>query len=274
MGEQETQSSAVEIRRLKDRLRVLSDATRAFAENTTNYQALLDGVSKKLADILQDTCVVMLLSPDETALLVLSVHAPTDELATQLRKMLSDAPLTLADHPILANVVRTGETLLIPRLPPREPIDTASGKTDYERIVKTHSLLVVALRLNGKSIGIVALSRFREESPPFDDHDRDLAQTLADHAALAIGNARAYVEAQATRAELHSARSRFASLEKSGLLGILVYRATVGVIEVDDTLLKMIGYSREEVLTPGFAWIDLTPPEWNGLDVQAGKELA
>ena len=51
-------------------------------------------------------------------------------------------------------------------------------------------MLFVPLRVRGESIGLLSLVRFETTSPPFAEEDRDLAQALADHAALAITNAR------------------------------------------------------------------------------------
>jgi signal transduction histidine kinase len=70
-----------------------------------------------------------------------------------------------------------------------------------------HTGIIVALRVHGRSIGALSLGRYEPRLPPFDEHDLDLAQTLADHAALALSNARllraAHDElAQRKRAEL------------------------------------------------------------------------
>ncbi|MFM2418254.1 MAG: hypothetical protein RL385_2977 [Pseudomonadota bacterium] len=52
------------------------------------------------------------------------------------------------------------------------------------------SALAVALRVRGQTIGALALVRFAPGSEPFCERDVRLAQAIADHAALAITNAR------------------------------------------------------------------------------------
>lgn len=283
MGERETtHSSAAEIRRLQDRLRVLSESTRTFAESTTNYQRLLDSISRRLAEVLGDTCSVLLLSEDETSLVPVSIHAPTPELGEHIRRSLAGAPLLVENQPLARRVLDSGTTAIIPKVEPGL-LGRGGGvdSVDYEKITDMHSLMVVALRLHGKSIGILTLSRFRKEAPPFDDQDRDLAQILADHASLAIGNARAFVEVQDARdaaekvkSELRSARARFVHLENSGLLGILVGNIVNGrVVEVNQTIANMVGFTREEILAPTFEWWKLTPPEWKEVDVRAVHDL-
>ena len=132
-------------------------------------------------------------------------------------------------------------------------------------IVAPAGALVVALSAHGRTLGHVSLAR----AAPFDAADRELAQILTDHAALALATARAYVELRAerdtARAAYTAARpdaSRFARLVQSGVLGVLV--STVGrrVVAVNEALAQMLGYTREELLAPGLVWMNLTPADW------------
>src|SRR5258708_7549937 len=75
-----------------------------------------------------------------------------------------------------------------------------------------HTGLMVALRVRGAPIGALSMGRYERARPPFDEHDKELAQTLADHAALAIANARLLRAAQRELAERQKAE---AALEKT-----------------------------------------------------------
>ena len=75
-----------------------------------------------------------------------------------------------------------------------------------------HSLLVTALRVRGETIGTLSLFRFAPASPSFDKRDQDMAQALADHAALAITNARLL---QSARRELAEREKAEAALRKT-----------------------------------------------------------
>jgi PAS domain S-box-containing protein len=106
-------------------------------------------------------------------------------------------------------------------------------------------------------------------------------QNVAEHGALAIGNARSYAAERAARdaAEVASsaaraAQMRFARLSESGIIGILVSDLGGRVLEINDALLALVGYSREEILSGEVTWSDLTPPEWLGVDTLAIEQLA
>jgi GAF domain-containing protein len=176
------------------RLRLLSGALREFAEATTDYARLVDVVALTLADVVRDGCVVRLLDPDGW-LQPVALHLPVDHIAdTDLRERVRAhiaSPHHLREHATGRSVIETGDAQLIPSID-MEAL-RASATPEIAAVFEAigiRSLLMVALRARGESIGLLSLVRFRSGSAPFDEHDRHLAQALADHAALAITNAR------------------------------------------------------------------------------------
>jgi PAS domain S-box-containing protein len=275
------EETSVEIRRLKDRLRVLSDATRAFAEATNDYRRLLDVVTRRLVEVIGDSCNIYLLSEDQEQLDAAAMCGH-DEASTRLmRETLARAPLKLSEQAGIRRLMESGEAIVIPKFDPEQMRSSSSSTlVDYEKKIGIHSVLVMPLRLHKKSIGMLTMTRHRKESPSFDDDDRDLAQMLADHAALAIGNARAYSEARSMRVvaetakgDARRAKTRFSRLEDAGILGIIVTDFDGAVVEVNETLAKIVGYSRAEIFSEAFEWSRLTPPEWKANDARAIEEL-
>ncbi|HKQ69329.1 MAG TPA: ATP-binding protein [Polyangiaceae bacterium] len=180
---------------LEERLLVLSASLRAFSEATANYEELLDLVAKRLAEVVGDGCVVRLLS-DSGWLTPVAVHMPMEtrihdgDMLARIRAHVA-APHNLVEQTTARRVIDTGEALLVPRLDLDQIRASSTPEiTEVYEAIGIHSVLLVALRARGESIGLLSLARFLPRSPPFDDHDRDLAQALADHAALAIVNAR------------------------------------------------------------------------------------
>jgi GAF domain-containing protein len=182
------------VRRLEDRLRILSGAMRAFAEATTDYVRIFDVVARTVAETIGDGCVVRLMS-SEGWLEPVAIHLPFDDIrepaaAEHVRAHIA-APRRLSEHAGARTIMDTGDALLIPHLDLTQVGASMTPEmVDAYRVIGIHSLLLVALRLRGESIGILSMFRFRPEAAPFDDQDRHLAQALADHAALAIANAR------------------------------------------------------------------------------------
>ncbi len=66
---------------------------------------------------------------------------------------------------------------------------------------------------------------------------------------------------------------RFSRLTESGLIGIAVATLDRRIIEINDTLLGVIGYTREEILSGAVVWRSLTPPEWNDRDDRAIDDM-
>lgn len=66
------------------------------------------------------------------------------------------------------------------------------------------------------------------------------------------------------------ARSRtefqFKTITDSNVIGVMQYRYDGSLVKVNDALLRMLGYSREEFERNGLSWRELTPPEWEDID--------
>jgi signal transduction histidine kinase len=179
---------------LEERLRVLSSTLRAFAESTSDHAQLLDVVARALADVVKDGCVVRLLDGSGW-LAPAAIHLPFEryvddpQVVAQVRAHIGK-PHHLDEQASARRVLDTGESLLVPAIDLAQMrATTAPAIVDAFATIGIHSLLMVALRVRGESIGLLSLVRFAPGSPPFGPHDRDLAQAVADHAALAINNA-------------------------------------------------------------------------------------
>jgi two-component system cell cycle sensor histidine kinase/response regulator CckA len=197
MGRENTDDEpGSDVVRLKNRLRVISEVTRRFAEVTTDYRKLLDSVASGLAEHIRDTCVVFLLDEGDELLSAVAMHAIDAPVLEQLRGSFSERKLVVAEQVALRHVLTTKQALLVPRLGERAR-ESAEGRRWQD--LGLHSVLIVPLQVQGRAIGALTLSRYRPESPSFEASDLELAQNLADHAGLAIDNARLFAEAAAAR---------------------------------------------------------------------------
>jgi two-component system cell cycle sensor histidine kinase/response regulator CckA len=265
--------------RVDDRIHVLSGALRAFAEATTDYERLLNVVARTVSDVVADGCIVRLLS-DGGWLTPVAFHFPleacvADTHAAAEARAFMTAPRNVAEYAWGQRLIETGEAFLLPRLDIAQfrAVVTPEVAKVYETI-GIHSMLVVVLRLRGESIGTLTLFRFDPASPSFDAADQEMAQALADHAALAIGNARSYAAERAAREEAEKATARFARLSEAGVIGTVVIDLdNKRVVDVNDTLLHLIGYSRDELVSGRVPWASLTAPEWSDVDARAIEQL-
>ncbi|MEO8701352.1 MAG: PAS domain S-box protein [Kofleriaceae bacterium] len=239
------------------RLRIVSETTRAFAEATTDLQRLLDTIADRVATVIGDSCAILLLSDDGTAL-VPAVLADRDPEVLALSRRVLMETVTLAGHPVARAVVVTGEPYVRPVLDLGElrPPRTTPQYYDYVQRIGMHSMLIVALRVHGESIGIFVLSRHGTASDPYGTPDLTLAQILADHAALAIANSRLYAAERTARTAaqqsdllLHeAAQSHQRFFELSPLAKLIFDSETEQILAVNTAALALYGYSRAEFM--------------------------
>jgi signal transduction histidine kinase len=175
--------------RWQRRASLLSEVIGAFAEATIDYERLLDVITRKVADVVGDMCSVLLLSEDGQTLALAAAHARDPDTLALTRATYASKPLVVA--PVQQKVLDTGEAYFAPCMSPERMRDTASEKTvEFTDRIGMHSMVMVEVRDHDQAIGELALVRYSPEQPPFDDHDRELAQLLADHIGVAIGKAR------------------------------------------------------------------------------------
>jgi PAS domain S-box-containing protein len=119
----------------------------------------------------------------------------------------------------------------------------------------------IALRHRDVEIGTLRLTR--SDPPTFDDDELALARSVAAHAAVAWSK----------HAKARLQLTRFALLDRAGMLGILVSDLEGHVFDINETLAGITGYSVDEIRAPTFRWRALTPPEWLPPDVLAAEQL-
>jgi PAS domain S-box-containing protein len=251
-----------------DRLQIVFETARAFAEATTDPHRLLDTIARRVAEVLGDYCAVLMISADGTQLIPSALFVPDPTAMRQAEEALSD-PLELAHHPVARSVLDTGEPFLIRTLdleqlrPPRTP----QRYFDFCRQMGFHSMLMVPLRARGRSLGELVLARYRPGSPGYDEGDVRFAQILADHAALAIASSRMYAAETAARTAAELARDQLRETEQShrrffeaSTMPMFVFDTeTEQMLETNDATLVLCGYTREEFLRLHLA--DLRHPD-------------
>jgi two-component system, cell cycle sensor histidine kinase and response regulator CckA len=225
-----THDAEQELLRLRQRVRVVSDAARCFAEATTNYEQLLDIVARCLADTIQDSCMVFLLDQAGEGLDVVALHTSDARVLELYRQSFTGRQLLLAEHPALGHVLRSGQAVLVPRLNER-PEKTAEQR-HWQQLIGLHSVLLVPLQVQGRSIGVVSLARFQPTSPAFEQLDLELARNLADHAGLAIENGRLYQLAEEARRAAEEAREA-------------MRRSQVAQLQIEQRLQRTLNEMRE-----------------------------
>lgn len=100
-------------------------------------------------------------------------------------------------------------------------------------------------------------------------------QRLRDLELLSQRNAeleREIAERQRSEAEVRANAAMFEKWKNSNFIGIIQSSASGDIIDANDTLLNMLGYSREDLAAGKLDWTQLTPEEFLPLDEQAIEE--
>ncbi|SDD21941.1 PAS/PAC sensor hybrid histidine kinase [Massilia sp. PDC64] len=66
---------------------------------------------------------------------------------------------------------------------------------------------------------------------------------------------------------------QFRTIAESNVIGIMQYRFDGTLVKVNDALLRMLGYTRDEFERDGLSWRALTPPEWEEADRKSLETL-
>ena len=186
--EQLARAEAVAARR---RLTLLAAAGPALAA-TLDYEQTLEDITRLIVPELADWCLLDITEDDGSVNQLAAAHAE-DEKEHLLRKLREHRRFGEGDPGSTAEVLRTGQSMLISDLP-----DTTFYERDLEgehleivNRLEPRSLMCVPLLARGKTRGAITLVSSRLDRR-YDREDLLLAEDLAYRCALAADNARLY----------------------------------------------------------------------------------
>ncbi len=140
------------------------------------------------------------------------------------------------------------------------------------------ALAAAPLRSKGAVVGVLAVGD--RAGRVFTDNEIRLLQTFADQAAIAIRNAELFAAERASRAQAEASEraqreseTRFRRIFESNMLGLMTWDENGNAVDVNDALLRMLGYTREDLDSGRLRWRDLTPLEHVERTQQARNEL-
>jgi signal transduction histidine kinase len=197
---------ATERERLAERLKTLADASREFSAATGDVDDLLGVVARRLGELLGDMCVIRAVTEDGQWLEATGAAYHRDPTLLAVTRALMSLDRQRLGEGVSGRVAATGLALLTPKISTAEYV--ASSEPRYrpylERLGVTSSMTLPLLS-RGKVVGVANLMRSAPEHP-YDDDDFNFAQNVADHAALAVENARSYAAERAARATAEKAK--------------------------------------------------------------------
>ena len=169
-----------------------------------------------------------------------------------------NAPVSAAELPesIVRDVARTQEAVIL---------DDASAQNQYstdEYIREQRPRSVLCLPL-AKQSTLVALLYLENNVGPNIIAPAKIAvlRVLASAAAISLENNRLYHE-------LQEREGRIRRLVDANIIGVLISDSEGRIIESNEAFLKMVGYTREELVSGRMRWRNMTPAEWEDASEQ------
>jgi PAS domain S-box-containing protein len=187
--EQLARSEAVEVRR---RLALLAAAGPSLSASL-DYEETLEGITRLLVPELADWCLLDIVEDNGSVNQLAAAHAE-EEKEDLLRRLREHRQFGQGDPGSTAEVIRTGQSVLLPDLPDTTFYERALGRGEHLDIVlrlEPRSLMCVPLLARGRTIGAITLISSRLDRC-YDEDDLMLAEDLAYRCALSADNARLY----------------------------------------------------------------------------------
>lgn len=242
-----------ERQKMAARLEVLAQTSRQFAEATVDYERLLATIARRLAEVVGDLCSVRAVSEDGQMLEAGVVHHADPEIASWVQELI-DQPQR-SDEGLTGRVMVSGQPLFAPKLTPADwAVALPRHRPILERL-EVGSTMLVPLRCRGQSVGVVSLARSGSDNPYTED-DLRLVQSIADHAALAVSNARSYRVEQLARTAALKANEAIRQSEiahrilfESSPLPVLAFSVdSLDILAANRAALGQYGYTQDEML--------------------------
>jgi GAF domain-containing protein len=223
-------------------------------------------VLEKVIDALMRTALQQACA-DRGALLLLQfdalrVAAEATTAGSEVVVSLDSQPAANADLPqsVLQCVQRTRENVILDDATLQNPYTTDS----YIHQCHPRSVLCLPLLNQGNLIGILYLEN-KLAPRVFVPARIAVLKLLASQAAISLENSRLY-RALAQR------EAKIRRLVEGEIVGVHIWDFDGRILEANDTFLRMVGYSREDLALGRLNWRDLTPPEWREADERSVQE--
>jgi PAS domain S-box-containing protein len=187
--EQLARAEAVEARR---RLALLAAAGPALSASL-DYEETLEGITRLLVPELADWCLLDIVEESGSVNQLAAAHAE-EEKEDLLRRLREHRQFGEGEPGSPAEVLRTGQSVLIPDLPDPTFYERALGRGEHLGILlglEPRSLMCVPLFARGRTIGAITLVSSKPDRR-YGEEDLLLAEDLAYRCALAADNARLY----------------------------------------------------------------------------------
>ncbi len=244
---------------------VMSELSQSLAAASLDEHAILDIVVKTASKSIGDGCMVSLAARDDERLNTVAWHHNQPEMLALMDNFLSKTQFETADG-LTERVYQTSMPVMIQNMD--EVVLDLIREELRSQITQAgiSSLLIVPLKISGKTIGTISLVRNRG-SQAYCDEDQALLEIVANRAAQSIHNARLYQELQnALRKEIET-HDQLVQAEKFAAVGRLLASITHEINNPLQTIKNCLYLSQMDLTrgTPAYDALTMATTETNRL---------
>jgi PAS domain S-box-containing protein len=224
-------------------------------------------VLEKLIDMLMRTAIehagaergLLILARDVKQWIEAEAITSGDAVIVRLREAVVSG--AAVPESIVHYVMRTRESVIL---------DDASTQNafSFDPYIRRHnarSILCIPLINQAKLIGLLYLEN--DLAPRvFTPARLTVLKLLASQAAISLENTRLY-------RDLEKREAKIRRLVDANIMGVFISNFEGRIIETNEAFLQMLNYSREDLISGGLNWRELTPPEWRDLTERSIEQL-
>jgi PAS domain S-box-containing protein len=258
------------------------------ASQAISGQIVLEDLVDTLMHILLEnagaqTCHLLLARNDS---LVLAAEASVEQQTIQVRRHLGHAPTAraLPESSIRESALPASITNYVRRCQERVLLTDAMQSNpfaadDYFARRRPKSVLCLPIMRRSALIGLLYLEN-NLATHAFTPERVTVLELLASQAAISLENALLYADLQRENSErklaeeeLRVREARIRRLVESNIIGVFFWNVAGIATDANDAFLRIVGYSRQDLLSGQVQWATMTPPEYRAADARAVEEL-
>ena len=263
-------------------LAVLLRVVHTITAATTDYRNLLEVIAREAAVATGAGCTIRLRTEDGLRLALGAAFDRDADWLARFFQLVGDREVPIDESPLLAQVFTGAEPVVVGTMDGLPAGQIHPGTMAAIRLLDIRAIAYFPLTVHGETIGLMALFRHGPDSSPLDQRQIDFAQTISDHAALSISNARLYDAAQRELATRRRVESTFRVSEEGRILAQGVVDTVRdpllvldGELRVKSANLSYYEYFRAEPGdVEGCAIAEVRDGEWNDPTLITQLELA
>lgn len=238
-----------ELKKSNERLRILSELSRTFAQVTLRSTDAFDMIARTVTETLGDVCAIHVLSEDGERLETVGFYDAKAPSRGARRDALERTPSAATDGPG-GQALRAGHPLLLQTVS-REQLEALVQTPLYRELWSDATTIMAApMFVSGRPVGALVMSR--RGPVRFTAEDSMLLQDIADRAALAIAHL------QQTRA-LEQSERRFRSLAEASAQVVWTTAPDGRAVEDSPSWRAFTGRTVQQ--RRGLAWLEALHPE-------------